>query len=145
MDPSVTLFGPVDTYLAPYIVYVLFALILINVIARGIEYGQIRKQAADGVDAISRNPLRVATNFLLVIGGFYYLSVDRTGGLMVSLFVVGLFLTDFFEFEARNVEARQEIDIERPWAAIGISVFALLYIAFKAFFYLVAPFWNSIV
>lgn len=145
MDPSVTLFGPVDTYLAPYIVYVLFALILVNVIARGIEYGQIRKQAAEGADAITRNSLRVATNFLLVVGAFYLLSLDRSAGLMVSVFVVGLFLTDFFEFEARKVEARQEMEIERPWAAIGVSAFAFLYIAYQAFFFLVAPFWEAIV
>ena len=145
MDPSVTLFGPVDTYLAPVIVYVMLVLIVLNTVGRGIEYSRIASQAEGGAEAISRHPLRVATNFLLVVGGFYYLTVDRHAGMIVSLLVVGLFLTDFFEFESRKVEARQGWDVERPWGAIGASAVALLYIAYQALFFLVRPYWSAVV
>jgi hypothetical protein len=87
----------------------------------------------------------VATNFLLVVGAFYYLTVDRHAGLIVSLLVVSLFLTDFFEFEARKVEARQGLEIDRPWSAIGASSVALLYVAYQALFFLVKPYWSAVV
>ena len=145
MDPSVTLFGPVDTYLAPVIGYVMLGLIALNVAGRGLEYRRIAERAERGADAISRHPLRVATNFLLVVGGFYYLTVERHAGLIVSLLVVGLFLTDFFEFESRRVEARQGWNVERPWGAIGASAVALLYIAYQALFFVVSPYWNAVV
>lgn len=145
MDPSVTLFGPVDTYLAPVIGYVMLALILINVLARGLEYRRITKQAAEGAEAVARNPIRVATNFLLVVGGFYYLTVERQAGLIIALFVVAMVLADIFEFEARKVEARQEIDIDRPWGSIAASGFALAYIAYQVLFFLVEPLWSAIV
>ncbi|PSQ44159.1 hypothetical protein BRD07_00655 [Halobacteriales archaeon QS_9_68_42] len=120
-------------------------LIVLNMVGRGIEYNRIASQAEEGVEAISRNPLRVATNFLLVVGGFYYLTVERHAGMIVSLLVVGLFLTDFFEFESRKVEARQGWEIERPWGAIGASTVALLYIAYQALFFVVSPYWNAVV
>ena len=145
MDPSVTLFGPVDTYLAPVIGYVMLGLIVVNMAARGIEYDRIADQAEEGAEAISRHPLRVATNFLLVVGAFYYLTLHRHAGMIVSLLVVTLFLTDFFEFEARKVEARQGLDVERPWASIGASTVALLYIAYQALFFLVKPYWSQVV
>jgi hypothetical protein len=145
MDPSVTLFGPVDTYLAPVIGYVMLVLVVVNVAARGIEYDRIVDQAEEGAAAITRHPLRVATNFLLVVGAFYYLTVDRHAGLIVSLLVVSLFLTDFFEFEARKVEARQGLEIDRPWSAIGASSVALLYVAYQTLFFLVKPYWSAVV
>ncbi len=145
MDPSVTLFGPVDTYLAPVIGYVMLVLILLNMVGRGIEYNRIADRAEEGPEAVTRHPLRVATNFLLVVGAFYYLTVARHAGMIVSLLVVGLFLTDFFEFEARKVEARQGLDVERPWGAIGASAVALLYIAYQTLFFLVKPYWSAVV
>jgi protein-S-isoprenylcysteine O-methyltransferase Ste14 len=145
MDPSVTLFGPVDTYLAPVVSYVMLALIVLNIVARGLEYNRIVEQAKEGADAIGRHPFAVATNFLLVVGGFYYLSVERHAGMIVTLLVLGVFLTDFFEFEARKVEARQGWDIERPKGAIGASIVALLYIAYQALFFIVQPYWSAVV
>jgi hypothetical protein len=145
MDPSVTLFGPVDTYLAPVIAYVMLGLAVLNVLGRGLEYNRIVKQAEDGAEALGRHPLRVATNFLLVVGAFYYLSVERHAGMIVTLLVLGVFITDFFEFESRLVEARQGWEIERPWGSIGASMVALTYIAYQALFFLIAPYWDAIV
>jgi hypothetical protein len=145
MDPSVTLFGQVDTYLAPVIAYVMLVLIVLNIVARGLEYNRIVEQAKDGADAVGRHPITVATNFLLVVGAFYYLTVHRHAGMITTLLVVGLFLTDFFEFEARKVEARQGWDIERPKGAIGASIVALLYIAYQALFFIIQPYWSAVV
>lgn len=145
MDPSVTLFGPVDAILEPIIAYVMLVLIAINMVGRGLEFRSIKQQAEEGADAISRHPLRVATNFLLVVGAFYFLTVERHAGIIITTLVIGVFLTDLFEFESRKVEIRQGWGVERPWGAIGASVFALLYIAYQALFFLVAPYWGAVV
>jgi hypothetical protein len=115
-------------------------------VGRGIEYSQHVSQAAEGgADAIERNALRVGTSFLLVVASFYYMTVHHHGGMVFSILVLGLFITDLFEFESRKVEARRGIDIERPKGAIAASFLALLYIGYQSLFFLVAPFWNAVV
>jgi hypothetical protein len=141
-----SLFGPVDTYLAPYIAYILLVLLLVNMVFRAVEYTQHVSQAEEGgADALTRNAGRVATNFLLVVGSFYYLTVEPHGGMVFSVLFLGVFLTDLFEFESRKVEARRGIDIERPKGAIAASVLSLLYIAYQTLFFVIAPVWNGIV
>jgi hypothetical protein len=145
-EPLVNLFGPVDTYLGPYIEYVLLALLVVNIGARALEYERIKRGAAsEGPDGVARHPLRVGTNFLLLVGAFYYMTVHHHGGLVFSILVLGLFLTDLFEFESRKVEARREIDIERPKGAIAASFLALLYISFQTLFFIIRPVWSSII
>ncbi|MEF8869207.1 MAG: hypothetical protein V5A85_11870 [Haloarculaceae archaeon] len=146
MEPFVSLFGPIDTLLAPVIEYLLLGLLVVNMVGRGIEYSQHVSQAAEGgAEAIERNALRVGTSFLLIVGSFYYLTVQHHGGMVFSVLVLGLFITDLFEFESRKVEARRGIDVERPKGAIAASFLALLYIGYQSLFFLVAPFWNAVV
>jgi len=146
MQPSVSLFGPVDALLAPYMEYVLLVLAVVNMGARGIEYRSHVQQAAEGgADAIRRHPLRVGTNVLLVVSGFYYMTLHHHSGMVISTLVLGVFITDLFEFESRRVEARQGWELERPKGAIGASVLVLLYAAFLSLFFLVEPVWSSIV
>lgn len=145
MAPSVTLFGPIDTVIGPYVEYILLALVVVNMGARAIEYERHVEQAAEGPEALARHPLRVATNFLLVIGAFYYTTVHYHGGFVFSVLVVGLFLTDIFEFESRKVEARGDFDLERPKGALAASVLVLLYIAYQALFFVVKPLWNAVI
>jgi hypothetical protein len=146
MQPSVSLFGPIDTYVAPYITYVLLGLLLVNMVARAREYHHLKDQAEEGDwDDLSRSTLRVATNVLLIVGAFYYMTVEHHGGMVFSIIVLGLFLTDLFEFESRQVEVRRELDLERPKAAIGASMLALLYILYQTLFFVIEPVWNPIV
>lgn len=145
MPPSVTLLGPIDTLVAPYIEYVLLVLVILNMAARAHEYQRHVSQAAEGPEAVRRHPLRVATNFLLVIGAFYYATVHYHGGFVFSVLVLGLFLTDVFEFESRKVEARRDLELERPKGALVASVLVLLYIGFQSLFFVIAPVWNAVV
>lgn len=146
MEPFVSLFGPVDRVLSGYITYALLALLIVNMIARAKEYGQVKRQAnEDGPEAVTRDPIRVGTNFLLVVGSFYYLTVHHHGGMVFSILVLTLFITDLFEFESRKVEARREIEIDAPKGAIAASLLALAYIAYQTLFFLVAPYWNAVV
>lgn len=146
MDPSVAIFGPLDTYLAPYIAYVMLVLVLANIATRAIEHRRIVRQARDGgAEAISRHPIQIASDLVLLLAAFYYMTVELHAGLIVTTVVVGLFLTDVFEFESRLVEARQDWEIERPKAAIGASLLALAYVSYQALFFVVRPLWESIV
>jgi hypothetical protein len=144
--PSVPVFGPVDTLLGPYIEYVLLVLVLVNLGARAAEYSRhVRQAEEDGAEAITRHPLRVATNFLLVVGAFYLATVEYHAGMVFSVLVVGMVIADLFELESRKVEARRDIDIERPKGAIAASLFTLAYISYTTLFFVVAPVWDAIV
>lgn len=146
VEPSVQLFGPVDAVLAPHIAYILLALLLVNMVGRIAEFNRHKKQADDGDwTNLTRHPLRVATSFLLVVGSFYYLTLHHHAGMVFSILFLGVFISDLFEFESRQVEARQGWDLERPKAAIAASVLALLYILFQTFFFVIEPFWSSVV
>lgn len=146
MEPFVSLFGPIDAILAPYVEYVLLVLVLANMAARILEFDSHREQAEDGDwTALTRHPLRVATNVLLVVGAFYYLTLHHHAGLVFSTLILAVFIADLFEFESRQVEVRQGFDLERPNGAIAASVLALLYILFQTLFFVVAPVWNQIV
>lgn len=145
LQPEVGLFGPVDTFLAPVIEYVLLVLVLANMGARAAEYSQHRRQASEGADAITRHPARVTTTMLLIVLSFYLATVSYEAGIVTSTLVVGMAITDLFEFESRKVEARRDIPLEQPKGAIAASVFVLLYVAYNALFFLVADLWNAVV
>jgi len=135
------LFGPVDAVLRQHLTdevlvieAVLLGLVVVNIAARAYAHRQHVSQAEEGDDAISRHPFHVATNLLLVLGSFYFLTVHHHAGMVASAITVTILLTDFFEFESRKVEARREIPIERPKAAISASLLALVYVGYVTFF-----------
>ena len=144
-----SLFGPVDAVLGsgdpPLIVYVLVVLALLNVLTRAISHRSNVKQARDGADAIEQHPAHIATTILLILGSFYLGTVELHSGMVLSVLVVGMFVTDFFELEARRVEARNDRAIGRPNGAIAASVLVVLYAAYLSVFFVVAPLWNAIV
>ena len=146
MEGFASLFGVVDEVLRPYIGLLILVLVLVNIVARALEYRSIVSDARDGgVDAVSRNAVRVATNFLLVVLSFYYATVEFHAGTVLSILVVGMVITDLFEFESRLVEIRQEFSIDRPNAAIAASVLVLLYISYLTLFQFIKPYWSQVV
>lgn len=146
MEPSVAIFGPIDTLFAPYLEYVLLVLVIVNMGSRAAEYKRHVRQAADGgAEAVTRSPIRVGTNLLLVGGGFYYATVHYHAGVVFSMLMVGLFITDLFEFESRKVEARRDIELERPTGAVAASVLVLLYIVYQTLFFLITPYWDAVI
>lgn len=145
MVASVTLFGPLDTYVGPVVEYVLLVLIVVNMGARAVEYRAHVKQAAQGPEAIGRNPVRVGTNALLVATAFYYTTLHVHAGVISSVLVLALVITDIFEHESRRVEARRELELERPKGAIVASFLVLLYAAYQSLFFLLEPVWSAVV
>ncbi|MFA1610503.1 DUF7313 family protein [Halobellus rubicundus] len=127
---------------------VVFALVVLNILTRLLQHNRHERQAEEGDDdeAISRWLPHTATTLAMVFASLLYMIVAPHGGMVMSVLVLGVFVTDFFEFESRKVEARSKSkDLEKPTAAIGASAFALLYASYQSFFFLIAPIWNSIV
>ena len=82
---------------------------------------------------------------LLVLASFYFLTLSHHSGIVLSVLVVGMVLADFFEFEARLVEARQDLPLEPPKGAMVASALVLLYAAYLALFFVIEPVWSRIV
>lgn len=145
VDPSVTLFGPLDSLLAPVIEYVVLAMVVLNFASRRVAHSAHQRQAEDGADALSRHPFHVFTSWALVLLSFYYLTLHHHSGMVLSTLVLGTFIADFFEFEARKVEVREGLDLEAPKGAIAAGTLTLLYAGFLSVFFLVKPIWTQVV
>lgn len=146
MEVPLSLFGPIDAILQGRVEYVLLVLALASVAARAVAHRSTVRQAEQGgAEAISRHPALVATHVLLVLTTFYYTTTHYHAGIVISVLVLGMVLTDFFEFESRKVEARNELTIERPKAAMVASLFVLGYAAYISLFFIVKPYWSQVV
>ena len=139
--------GAIDSFVggAGTVEYFLLGLLLVNVVTRLLAHLRHVSEAREEVDSLSRHPLHVASSVALVLTVFYYTTLDQHGGIVATTLIVGLFITDFFEFEARNAELRRGVELDAPKGAIGASVLALLYVGYLSLFQFVAPFWAAIV
>lgn len=143
MEP-LQLLGPLDV-LEPYVEYVILAVVIVNLLTRHRAHHYHVRQADDGAEAITRSGVHEATNVLLVLGAFYVASFDLHGGIVLSVLVVGMVVTDLFEFEARKVEARKGDPLDQPKGAIFASTLVLLYIAYLALFHFIEGPFGAIV
>ena len=153
MQPDVILFGPLDTILgsegpggALVIEYILFVLVVANFGTRLMAHQRHASQYEDGgAEAISRHPAHIASNILLVVTSFFYMTLAHHGGMVMSVLVLGAVITDFFEFESRKVEARRDIPLERPKGAIVAVVLVLMYASYQSLFWLIKSPWESVI
>jgi hypothetical protein len=153
MQPDVILFGPLDTVLgseapggALVIEYVLFALVLANFGTRLLAHRRHESQYEEGgAEAIRRHPAHVATNILLVITAFFYMTIAYHGGMVMSVLVLGAVVTDFFEFESRKVEARRDIPLERPNGALVAVLLVFMYAGYQALFWVIKAPWSAVI
>ncbi len=123
------------------------ALVVVNLITRLLAHRNHVQQAAAGDDdeELSRYLPHELTNISLLVASFAFMVVEPHGGMVMSALVLGLFLTDFFEYEARRVEARNDMEIERPKSALVASMLVVLYAGFQSLFFLIQPIWNAVV
>lgn len=143
---ALSLFGPVDTVLEPVIGFLILGLLLVNMGTRLYAHRKTVKESRDAeADDLSRPLLHVATNLLLLAATFYYLTLHHHAGIVLSTLVVGLVLTDYFEFDATLAQIREGRDVEPPRASVAASVLVFLYIAYLTLFFLVKPFWNAVI
>ncbi len=147
------IFGPVDGVLAMelgvgdvvLVEAVVLVLVLANFATRKAAHDRHRSQAEEGAEAITRFLPHETLNVVLVLGAFYYMTVDHHPGMVLSVLVLGLFLADFFEFEARKVEARRGIPLDQPKGAITASMLVLAYASFQALFFIVEGPFDAVV
>lgn len=128
-----------------FLPFAIFVLVVANAITRHLAHRD-HKRSADGDDEdVSRYLPHTVANVALVVLGFLYVIHHPHGGAILTTLLVTMFVADLFEFEARKVEARNGMSIERPKAAITAWGLALLYAAYQAFFGFVAPLWELVV
>lgn len=143
---ALSLFGPVDAILEPIIGYVVLVLLLVNMGTRAFAHQKNVRQADEGDDdAVTRPLVHVVTNVLLLLATFYYMTFEHHAGVVLGTLVLGLFITDYFEFQAFLVQVREGRTPDAPKASIAASVLVLLYIAYQTLFFIVRPFWEQIV
>jgi hypothetical protein len=136
--------GALDA-LEPYIAHVVLALVVVNMFTRIRAHSVHESQVEDGADELSRYLPHTITTVALVLASFVFLIVESHGGMVMSVIAVGLFLTDFFEFESRQVEARNDMTFERPKGAVAASLLALLYAGYQSLFVFIQPLWRLVV
>ncbi|WP_435069873.1 DUF7313 family protein [Haloplanus sp. C73] len=131
--------------LEPYIAHIVLALVLVNVFTRIRAYAVHEQQVEDGADDLSRYLPHALSTIALVLASFVFLIVEPHGGMVMSVLAIGLLLTDFFEFESRQVEARNDLAFERPKGAIAASALMLLYAGYQSLFVFIQPLWELVV
>lgn len=153
-SPAYSIFGPLDAVLGgtTTMAYVLLGLVLFNMITRVVSYRyfvseieRIQTEEEETVDSVRPHPVHTVSNLLLLLGSFYYTSLDQHTGIVATSLVLGVFITDFFEFESQKVDVRRDIKIEWPKGAIAASLLTLVYVGYLSLFQFVEPFWNAIV
>jgi hypothetical protein len=146
-DPAlVPFFGPLDTLVGPYMEYVLLALTVAFFLTRKVEHDAHRRQAEEGgAEAIERHRLHTVTLWGLLLSSLYYTTIHHHSGIVLTVLVLGTFIADLFEFEARKVEAREDRPLELPKGSLAAGSVALLYVAYLTLFFLVKPVWSAVV
>lgn len=129
--------------------FVILVVVLANLVTRILAQRNYARQAeeedVDDEAPLSRYLPHEIMNVVLVLLTFAMTIVQPHGGLVLATLVVGLFISDFFEFEARCVEVRNGMEIERPNSAIFASGLVVLYAGFQALFFLIEPYWGQVV
>jgi hypothetical protein len=141
---------PIDALegVAPILPFVILAFVVANMVTRILQHNRHESQAEDGDDdeALSRWIPHTVTTLGLVFSSLLFLIVAPHGGMVMSVLALAVFVSDFFEYESRRVEARSKSkELQRPIAAIGASVFALLYAGYQSLFFVIEPLWNSVI
>lgn len=125
--------------------YIILVLVVGSFLTRHRAH-QVHKRAAnDGVDAMNRYTPHTALSITLVLASFLYLIIHPHAGMVITVLVIGMVIADFFEFEARLVEARNDMALEAPKSAIAAAFLALLYTSYQALFWVIKGPWEMII
>jgi hypothetical protein len=125
--------------------YAILVLLLATFVTRHQAHDRHKQAAREGAEALERYTPHVAISVLLVFACFLYMVVHPHGGMVLSILVLGMVVSDFFEFEARQVEARNEMALELPKSAIIASFVALLYALYQSLFWVIKGPWEAVV
>lgn len=145
MDPLQFLV-PLDwlEVVGPILPLAILVLAIANMATRLFAHKAHVRQAEDA-DEVERYAPHTVTTVGLLLVTLLYIPFAIVGGTILALLAVTLLLADFFEFEARNVEARNDMEIDRPNSALLTSLLLFGYAAYYSLFFLVQPFWDLVV
>ena len=127
--------------------FVILAVVFVNLGTRFLAQRSYVRAADEGDDdeAMSRYLPHEIVSFLLIALSFAFMVVEPHGGMVLSVLVIGMVVADFFEYEARRVEARNDMEMDRPNSALVASALVVAYAGYQSLFFVVAPVWNAIV
>lgn len=128
----------------PVLPYAILVMAVANLATRHLEYKRHVDQGADR-DSVEQYPPHAFTNVGLLLLSLLFAVAAPVSGVILSIVVITMVIADLFEFEARNVEARNDISIEAPKSSIVASLLVLTYAAYYALFFLVSDLWSQIV
>lgn len=133
------MFGPLDL-LYPYVEFVLLGLVILNAVTRRLAHARhVDQYETGGAEAVERYGPHTAANVLLLLGAFYYTTVSLEAGILLAIMVIGVVITDVFEFEARLVEARRELPLEQPRGSIAAWTVAAIYVVYRSLSFVIEP------
>jgi hypothetical protein len=124
--------------------YVLLVLVLANLVTRHLAHRKHKRAYRDDAELSHYTP-HVAVSILLVLASFLFMVFHPHAGMVLSVLIVGMVVSDFFEFEARQVEARNGLPIEAPKSAIAASFVVLLYTLYQSLFWVIKGPWEQII
>jgi hypothetical protein len=129
----------------PIIPLAILTLAIANMGTRLLSHRHHKQQAVDGdADSLDRYTPHVFTTTGIVILALLFTLYKPISGMILMIPVIGLFITDFFEFESREVEARNDMEFEQPKAALGVSVLLLIYAAYYGLPFLYEPYLDML-
>ena len=128
----------------PVLPFAILVMAMANLATRHVEYRRHVEQGADD-DSVEQYTPHAVTNIGLLFLTFLFAVHAPTGGTILAILAVTMLLADLFEFEARNVEARNDMTIETPKSAILASALVVLYAAYYALFFLIEDLVGTVV
>jgi hypothetical protein len=145
MDP-LQFVVPLDwlSTVGPVLPFAILVMAFANLATRHVQHKRHVIQA-DAGDSVERYGPHTVTNVGLLLLSALFTVHAPTGGTLLSVLVITLVLADLFEFESRNVEARNDMTVEAPKSAIVASGLVVLYAAYYALFFVVEGVWNAII
>tara|TARA_A100001037_G_scaffold273406_1_gene270307 strand:+ start:2489 stop:2926 length:438 start_codon:yes stop_codon:yes gene_type:complete len=128
MDPAIL--GPIDVIFSPIIEPILLIGVVTNLVTRLLAHRSHIRQNKQEKGSLERLKIHEISNGMLIIFSFYYMTLHHHGGMILSLMVLTMVLADIFEFEARLVESRGDMEIELPKGSMLASMLVLIYILY---------------
>lgn len=123
--------------IGPYLPFAILTLAFANLATRHFAHVRHVAQAEVG-DSVERYGPHTFTNIGLVLLAFLFAIETPIGGTIMSVLVITMLLADLFEFESRNVEARNDLSLEAPKSAIAASGLVILYAGYYSFTFVVS-------
>lgn len=127
----------------PMLPFAILVMTVANVVTRHLAHNQHVEQARER-DEVDQYFPHAFTNFGLLIVCLLFTIYHVTGGAILSIIVITMVIADFFEFEARNVEARNDLTVEKPKSSIFTSGLVLIWTAYYVLVAANLPLWEAI-